>query len=259
MVIGMLILAVGDVVGAGGCDYLLKKLPAFKRHSGVEVCIVNGENSAQGNGITPESCEELFDAGADLVTTGNHVYKQRRVYEYLDSSKPVLRPFNYNDSNPGRGVGVIDKGAYKVGVINLLGNAFLEAAGNPFFAADEALKQLADCRIIIVDIHAEATSEKSALGFYLDGRVTAVVGTHTHVQTADERLLPGGTAYITDLGMTGAADSVLGIRPELAIEKFKYLMPVRFDAAQGEHRACGVLIEADKSTGKALGIERVVF
>lgn len=255
----MLIFTVGDVVSKDGCDFLIERLPAYKKFKGIDFCIVNGENSAEGNGISPSSCEQLFLAGADVVTTGNHVYKRHEVYEYLDSAKPVIRPANYNENNPGKGYVIANKGRYQCGVINLTGTAFLDAVENPFCCIDKILPFLSDCKIIIVDFHAEATSEKRAMGFYLDGKVTAVVGTHTHVQTADEQILPKGTAYITDLGMTGPLQSVLGIKPEIAINKMKYQMPTRFENADGEMTLCGCLIEADEKTGKALSIERVVI
>lgn len=255
----MLIFAVGDVVGKAGCDFLLSRLPAYKRLNKIDLCIVNGENSAQGNGISPNSCEQLFLAGADVVTAGNHAFKQSDVYDYLDSTKPVIRPANYNENNPGKGFYIADKGRYRCGVINLLGTAYLEALENPFICVDRVLKELAECEIIVVDFHAEATAEKRAMGFYLDGRVTALTGTHTHVQTADEQILPGGCAYITDLGMTGPVNSVLGIKPELVISKFKYMMPARFEIADGEMMMCGCLIEADEKTGKAISVERVII
>lgn len=255
----MLLFTVGDVVGKDGCDFLVSRLPAYKRLNKIDLCIVNGENSAQGNGISPDSCEQLFLAGADVVTTGNHVFKRADVYDYLDSSKPVIRPANYNENNPGKGYYIADMGRCRCGVINLMGTAFLENLENPFICIDRVLKELSDCKIIIVDFHAEATAEKRAMGFYLDGKVTAVVGTHTHVQTSDEQILPNGTAYITDLGMVGPVNSVLGIEPEIVIEKFKYRMPVRFKNAGGEMMICGCLIEVDDKTGKASSIERVII
>ncbi len=255
----MLIFTVGDVVGKEGCNFLVSHLPAYKKINAIDLCLVNGENSAQGNGITPDSCEQLFLAGADVVTTGNHVFRRNDVWNYLSSTKPVIRPANYNENNPGKGYYIADKGRYRCGVINLMGTAFLEALENPFVCIERVLKELSDCKIIVVDFHAEATAEKKAMGFYLDGKVTAVVGTHTHVQTADEQILPGGTAYLTDLGMTGPVNSVLGIKPELVISKFKYLMPVRFENALGDIMMCGCLIEADEKTGKAISIERVII
>lgn len=250
---------IGDVVGSGGCDFLAERLPVYKKFNAIDLCVVNGENSAQGNGATPRSCEQLLNAGADLITLGNHTYKRPEIAEYLDSSAPVVRPYNFPAGDPGRGVAVIDKGAYRVAVVNLLGTVYSEPVGNPFFEIDRALRETADCKAVFVDFHAEATAEKRALGFYLDGRVTAVFGTHTHVQTADEQLLPNGTAYITDVGMTGPVQSVLGIEPELAIRKMKTNMPVRFQNAGGEYALDGCVVDFNEKTGRANSIERVVL
>lgn len=253
----MLIFAVGDVVGEAGCAFLLKHLPSYKRMNGIDICVVNGENSAPGNGITPSSCKELFLAGADVVTTGNHAYTRREVAEFFDSEKFVLRPANYHPENPGKGFCVVDRGRYRVGVVNLMGTAFMEPLDNPFICIDRVLKELSDCTAVLVDFHAEATSEKKAMAYYLDGRVGALFGTHTHVQTADEQILPKGTAYISDLGMTGVGASVLGLCPEAVIKKFKYHTPVRFESAKGECVLSGCLFEIDEKTGKALSAERV--
>ncbi len=253
----MRLLFLGDVVGAGGCDFLLRKLPEFKRKNNIDVCIANGENSAQGNGVIPKSCEMMLDSGVDMITLGNHTFKRVEIMDYLDGNVPVIRPFNYPDGAPGSGVGIIDKGRYRVAVINMLGTVFSEPLGNPFSEMDKALKETDGCKTVIVDFHAEATAEKRAMGFYLDGKVTAVFGTHTHVQTADEQLLPKGTAYITDAGMTGPVQSVLGIEPELTIRKFKTNLPVRFENAGGEYCMDGVIVEIDEKSGKANSIERV--
>lgn len=253
----MHLLFLGDVVGGGGCDFLLRKLPSFKRKNNIDVCIANGENSAIGNGVTPKSCEMIFDSGVDFITLGNHTFKRPEIADYLEGDVPVIRPYNYPAGVSGRGVGIIDKGRYRIAVINMLGTVFSEPLGNPFSEADKALAETDGCKTVIFDFHAEATAEKRALGFYLDGKVTAVVGTHTHVQTADEQLLPRGTAYITDVGMTGPVQSVLGVKPELAIRKFKTNLPVRFENAEGELSANGVILEIDEKTGKAISIERV--
>lgn len=253
----MRLLFLGDVVGLGGCEFLMKKLPDFKRRSCIDVCIANGENSAKGNGVTPRSCEMMFDSGVDMITLGNHTYKRVEIMEYLDRDVSVVRPYNYPDGAPGKGVGIIDKGRYRVAVINMLGTAYSEPLGNPFSAVDKALEETDGCKTVIVDFHAEATAEKRAMGFYLDGRVTAVFGTHTHVQTADEQLLPKGTAYITDAGMTGPVQSVLGIEPELTIRKFKSNLPVRFENAEGEYSMDGCIVDIDEKTGKAISVERV--
>lgn len=252
----MKILAIGDVVSTVGCEYLRKKLPSLKKTYGVDFCIVNGENSAAGNGITPQSADYLFDSGADLITTGNHVFRRREIYDRLDTDRNIIRPANYYAGNPGKGFAIADMGSVKIGVINLAGNAFMEGA-NPFAAADEVLKKLDECRIILCDFHAEATGEKRALGFYLDGKVSAVFGTHTHVQTADEQILPNGTGYITDLGMVGTVNSVLGVTPEAIITKLKTGMPTRFDNNEGECMLNACLFEIDKQSGKTTAVQRI--
>ena len=252
----MNILAIGDVVSTVGCEYLRKKLPSLKKMYGVDFCIVNGENSAAGNGITPQSADFLFDSGADLITTGNHVFRRREIYDRLDTDPNIIRPANYYAGNPGKGFAVCDMGSVKIGVINLAGNAFMEGA-NPFTAADGVLKKLDECRIVLCDFHAEATGEKRALGFYLDGRVSAVFGTHTHVQTADEQILPNGTGYITDLGMVGTINSVLGVTPEAVITKLKTGMPTRFDNNEGECMLNACLFEIDKHSGKTTAVQRI--
>ncbi|MBQ8183463.1 MAG: TIGR00282 family metallophosphoesterase [Clostridia bacterium] len=253
----MRLLFLGDIVGEGGCDFILKKLPDFKRKNNIDVCIANGENSAKGNGVTPKSCEMIFNSGVDMITLGNHTFKRPEISEYLDRDVDVLRPFNYPDGAPGKGVGIIDKGRYRIAVINMQGTAYSEPLGNPFSEMDKALKQIDGCKTVIVDFHAEATAEKRAMGFYLDGKVTAVLGTHTHVQTSDEQILPQGTAYITDAGMTGPVQSVLGIEPQLTIRKFKTNLPVRFENATGEYSMEGCIIDIDEKSGKALAMERV--
>ena len=252
----MRILAIGDVVGVPGCEHLRKKLPALKKLHGVDFCIINGENSAAGNGITPQSADFLLDSGVDLITTGNHVFRRREIYERLDTDRCIIRPYNYYSGNPGKGYAVCDMGSVKIGVFNLAGNAFMEGS-NPFTAADEVLKKLEDCRIVLCDFHAEATGEKRALGFYLDGRISALFGTHTHVQTADEQILPGGTGYITDLGMVGTVQSVLGVAPENIITKLKTGMPTRFENNMGECMLNACLFEIDKQSGKTTAVERI--
>lgn len=254
----MRILFIGDVVSAVGVEKLTRTLPRFKKEHGVDVVIVNGENAAVGNGLLPASADLLFAAGADCITGGNHTFRRRELYDYLDASPYCLRPANYRDDAPGKGFCVVDKGFVRVGVVNIMGTVFMEPLENPFDCADRTLSALKDeADFTVVDFHAEATAEKRALGFYLDGRAAAVVGTHTHVQTADEQILPHGTAYITDLGMTGPVQSVLGVTPELAIEKMRTNLPVRFQNPDGECRMQGMLVEIDKKTGKALCAERV--
>ncbi len=253
----MNILAVGDVVGMQGCEFLRRRLPALKKLKGISLCIANGENSAAGNGITPESAEYLFACGVDFITTGNHAFRRAEMNDFFDSSEYVIRPCNYYSGCPGKGSGIMDMGRVRVGIINLSGSAFMENAENPFCAVDSELEKLSDCRIKLVDFHAEATGEKRALGFYLDGRVSAVFGTHTHVQTADEQILPNGTGYITDLGMTGVVQSVLGVKPEIIIGKLKTGMPARFDFASGDCTMSACVFEIDDRTGKTTAVERL--
>ena len=250
------VFAIGDVVGKTGVEFIRSVLPAFRRTEGVDLCVINGENAAVSNGITPDLCEELFVSGADVITTGNHVFRRKELYDYLDDNDFVLRPANFPGSTPGKGVCIVDKGRYRVGVVNLLGTVYMEPVGNPFAAAETALRELSDCSVILVDLHAEATSEKRAMGFFLDGKVSAVFGTHTHVPTADEQILPGGTAYQTDAGMTGVIRSVLGVSVETATYKMRTGLPVRFEHPDGDCAMQGAIVETDTKTGKALSIER---
>lgn len=252
----MIVLCIGDVCGDNGCKHLRRVLPKFKREHGVDFVIVNGENSFDGKGITPETAQSIFDSGADVITTGNHAFGRYESYDYYDSCESLIRPANYPKGTPGRGYTVVDMLRYKVCVINLLGTMYLEPLGDPFQLIDEILEQTKDCKIRILDFHAEATSEKRAMGFYLDGKVSAVFGTHTHIPTADETVLPNGTGYITDVGMTGVEDSVLGVKKEKAIEKFKTRMPVRFDSADGECKMDCVLFEIQDKTGLTVKTER---
>ena len=255
----MRILMIGDVVGAPGCDFVRRRLPALKKCKGVDLCIANGENSAVGNGILPASAQHLFDSGVDFITTGNHAFHRREMYPFFDERRDVIRPANFPDDNPGRGFSVIDMGRTQVAVLNLSGNAFLsENYENAFLCADRMLRQLRQYRIILVDLHAESTGEKRALGFYLDGKVSVVAGTHTHVQTADEQILPGGTGYITDLGMTGPKQSVLGVKSEIIIGKMRTGMPARFDVPDtDECILTGCLFDVDEKTGKTVSVERI--
>ncbi len=254
----MNILVLGDVVSDIGCEFLRKKLPNFKKLKAIDFCIANGENSAAGNGITPTSAQELFTSGVDFITTGNHVFRRKEVYDLLDESEFIIRPYNFPEANPGKGFAVVDMGRTSLAVINLMGTMFMESLENPFHAADKALKEIAGkANIILVDFHAETTSEKQALAYYLDGRVSALFGTHTHVLTNDERVLPEGTGYITDVGMCGVVNSVLGVKKELIIEKFMTNMPVRFDAAKGECMINGCIFTVDEKSGKCLGVESV--
>jgi metallophosphoesterase (TIGR00282 family) len=228
------------------------------RHS-VDLVIANGENASGGFGITMESARELFATGIHFFTTGNHVWDKKESLEYLNREERIIRPANYPEGAPGRGSGVVDTpGGVKVGVLNLEGRIFMHNLDCPFKTADREIARLSEVTdIIVVDFHAEATSEKSALGWYLDGRVSAVIGTHTHVQTADERLLANGTAFITDAGMTGAFDSVIGVRKEEPIQKFLTQIPVKFEVAKKDVRLNGVVVKVDENNGKALSVERI--
>lgn len=252
----MNLIMLGDVVGDGGTGALLNYLPSLKKQYAADTVIVNGENSAQGNGILPTSAKKIFDSGADCITTGNHVFKRREIYEMLDEESAIIRPLNFSNKTPGKGIYIIDRLRYKIAVINLMGVTNMEPLRNPFEAIDEALEKI-DCKIKILDFHAETTSEKKAMGFYLDGRVSLVVGTHTHIQTADEQILPQKTGYITDLGMCGPYLSVLGVNPQSAIRRFLLNMPTRFENVEGPCEINGIFAKIDDSTGFCTEIERI--
>ena len=253
----MVVLMLGDVVGPGGCEAVRALLPQLKREYKADFTVVNGENSAAGNGILPSSAKHLLDSGADVITTGNHVFRRREIHPLLDEAdSPIIRPANFSRENPGRGVTVLDNLRHRLAVVNLMGTSMLEPLRNPFDTIDEILKDIG-AKCILLDFHAETTSEKRAIGFYLDGRVSAVCGTHTHVQTADEQVLPHGTAYITDLGMCGPYYSVLGVKPEAVINRFRTAMPTRFENAVGTMCVNGAVIDIDDRTGHALSIERI--
>jgi len=248
--------AIGDVVGSVGCRFLREKLPAFKRYKGIDVVIANAENSADGNGVTAKSVRYLLDSGVDLLTGGNHSFRRRETYDLYDECEQLLRPANFPSGAPGRGFAVLDFGRVQLGVLNLLGTVYMEAMDNPFYAADALLKDAP--KMTVVDFHAEATGEKRSLGYYLDGRVSAVWGTHTHVQTSDACVLPKGTGYISDLGMTGPVESVLGVKPELTIQKMRTKMPVRFALVQeGPMKLNGCLFDLDEKTGRCRSAEAV--
>ena len=222
------------------------------------MCIVNGENSAVGNGMLPNSCEHIFSSGADMITGGNHSLKRREIFEYLDRNESVLRPANYGDGVWGKGYGIIDKGSYKIGVISLLGRVWLEGHLDPFQVADDIIKELKkETEIIIVDFHAEATAEKKAFGYCFDGVVSAVFGTHTHIQTADAQILSGGTGYITDVGMTGPEESVLGVKKEIIIEKFRKGFSGMFETADTPAFLQGCIFTVEKDSGKTVEINPI--
>ena len=253
----MNILCIGDVVGSIGCRHLQATLPRLKRKLAVDVCIVNGENSADGNGTTPVSAGHIFDAGADVITGGNHTFRRHEFYDLLEENEALLRPANLPAGTPGRGMTVIDRGRYQVTVINLQGTVYMEALTSPFDALDSLLKEAGNPKFCIVDFHAEATAEKRALAGWADGRISALFGTHTHVATADEQILSGGTGFITDVGMTGPTDSCLGVRTELSIEKMRTKLPVRFAVAEGKCHMDGVLFTLDDQTGQCVDVKRI--
>ena len=238
---------------------MTRLLPQVVRGRDVGFVIGNGENAAAGFGLTKSVAEDLFYAGVDVLTGGNHMWDRKEILDFIEDESRILRPANYPDGVPGRGSGVFTAaGNVRVGVLSLLGRVFVKEVECPFRAADAAVKALMEeTPIVIVDLHAEATSEKMAMGWHLDGRVSAVLGTHTHVQTADERILPQGTAFISDVGMTGPFDSIIGIEVEQALKRFLTQMPVRFTPAKGNVRMNAVLVDVDVDTGRALAIERI--
>ena len=250
----MRILAIGDVIGKPGRQALDTFLPQMKQEYRVDLTIVNAENSAHGIGVTPETAEELLKAGADVLTSGNHVWAHKTILPCLDSEMPLIRPLNYPPGVPGKGY-IIKNGVL---VVNLIGRTFMDNYDSPFHTMDALLTQLENKpKIIIVDFHAEATSEKVALGRYLDGRVSAVLGTHTHVGTIDATILHGGTAYVTDIGMTGPIDSVIGDDPENVLKRFLTQLPHRLSAGSGKSVINAILVTVDETTGKANSIERI--
>lgn len=258
----MKILIVGDVVGAPGRDAVKALVPILRARHRAEFVIVNCENIAGGAGVTPKTAQELLSCpGVDMMTSGQHIWRYREIGPYMDAEPRLLKPANYPKRTPGFGAYVYQaKGGQKVGVVNLLGRVFMgvEALDDPFRVGMEAIEKIRkETPVIVVDMHAEATSEKVVMGWYLDGFVSAVVGTHTHIQTADERVLPKGTAYLTDLGMTGPYDSVIGREVEPVMEKFLTGMPSKFNVATKNVKLCGAVVEVDEKTGKALAIERV--
>ncbi|MDT8442412.1 MAG: TIGR00282 family metallophosphoesterase [Desulfuromonadales bacterium] len=255
----MKILFVGDIIGRPGRQLVQRCLPRLVDRHRIDLVVANGENAAAGFGLTRDVVSELLDLGIDVLTSGNHVWDKKDGLVCIEQEPALLRPANYPPGAAGRGYGLFrTAGGEAVAVINLEGRVFMRALDCPFRKADEILKELAGrCTTILVDFHAEATSEKWALGAYLDGRVSAVLGTHTHVPTADERILPGGTAFITDAGMTGARDSVIGIRKELSISRFLTQLPVKYEVAKNDPLLCAVVVTVDAATGHATEIVRV--
>jgi metallophosphoesterase (TIGR00282 family) len=248
------ILAIGDIIGKPGRKAVKEILPGLCYEHNIDLVIGNGENAAGGLGLTPGTAEELFDSGIDVITTGNHIWAYKEIIPYLDSEPPLLRPLNYPPTNPGRGY-LLKK---RVLIVNLVGRVFIGHFDCPFRAMDQLLAEFENKSItIIVDFHAEATSEKVAMGRYLDGRVSAVLGTHTHVGTIDAHILPGGTAYVTDIGMVGPVDSVIGDDPDSVIDRFLTQMPSRLSVGKGTVNFDAILVEVDENTGKAVDIKRI--
>ncbi|HLX86656.1 MAG TPA: TIGR00282 family metallophosphoesterase [Terriglobales bacterium] len=262
----MKILFIGDIFGRPGRTIVRDRLPEIRKQHSIDLVIANCENAAAGFGITPPLAEELFDLGIDVMTTGNHVWDKREIIEYFQMAdgnphspaRRLLRPANFSQGLPGWGVYEGQKNGVAYAVVNLQGRVFMGSSDDPFRYVDKLLEQI-KANIVFVDFHAEASSEKVAFGWYLDGRATAVVGTHTHIPTADETVLPKGTAYITDVGMTGPYDSVIGVKKELVIEKFLNGMPSRFEAANGDVRLCAVVVDCGNQTGRATSVERLML
>ncbi len=250
----MLILAIGDIIGRPGRQAVSELLPDLRKHYGLDMVIANAENIAGGIGVTPSTAGELLDTGVDVLTSGNHVWAHKDILPYLDSEMPILRPLNYPPGVPGRGY----LATKKVVVVNLIGRTFIGNFDCPFRAMDKLLAELEPKPpVIIVDFHAEATSEKVAMGRYLDGRVSAVLGTHTHVGTIDARILPQGTAYVTDIGMTGPIDSIIGDDPEMVLQRFLTAIPHRLSAGKGKEMFNAILVNIDNKSGRATAIERI--
>ena len=256
----MRIMLVGDVVGRAGRRAFRTITPRLRTERKIDVVIVNGENSAGGKGFTRKALDELYAGGADVVTSGNHVWDKKDVFEFIEDEPFLVRPANYPEGTPGKGYCIFPFKAVNLAVLNLSGRSFMPALDCPFQKADDILAEIAEqADVIVLDFHAETTSEKLAMAYYLDGRADIVAGTHTHVQTADERILPGGTAYITDLGMVGPQDSVLGVRTDLVIQKFRTGLPVRFEMAEGPAEYAAVIADIDPAGQRRPAIERILI
>jgi 2',3'-cyclic-nucleotide 2'-phosphodiesterase len=261
------ILFVGDIFGSAGRKIVREHIGHVRKAHAVDLTVINAENAAGGFGVTPQIAEDLFDLGADVLTTGNHVWDKRELIEYMNSAsadsheraRRILRPANFQHGLPGFGVYEgTTQGGVDYAVVDLMGRVFMNATNDPFHAADELLARI-QAKVVVVDFHAEATSEKVAMGWHLDGRVTAVLGTHTHIPTADERVLPGGTAYQTDVGMSGPYDSVIGVERDMVLQKFRTGMPAKFEAAKGNPKMCAALISCNPLTGRASAIQRIML
>ncbi|MDQ0161806.1 TIGR00282 family metallophosphoesterase [Aeribacillus alveayuensis] len=256
----MRVLFVGDIVGSPGREMVIRYLPKLKAKYNPHVTIVNGENAAHGKGMTEKIYHQLLESGAQVITMGNHTWDKKDIFEFMDHAKQMIRPANFPEGTPGKGFIYVSVEGKELAVINLQGRTFLPSIDCPFRKAEEIIKEVKKrTPFIFVDFHAEATSEKQAMGWYLDGKVSAVVGTHTHVQTADERLLEKGTAYITDVGMTGPFDGILGVDREAVIKKFLTSLPVRFEIAEGRTQLNAVIIDINEQNGKASSIKRIMI
>jgi hypothetical protein len=252
---------IGDINGKPGLTLVSSILKQYLQKYEIDVCIANGENVSEGKGIEEKGARTLFDLGVQIITTGNHLWDRWTAKALLAKERNILRPLNYPKENAGNGFVIYDlKEKGKIGVVNLQGRTFMQSIDDPFRAADWAISKIAnETKVIFIDIHAEATAEKMALGWHLDGRCSALVGTHTHIPTADARILPQGTAYITDVGMSGPYDSVIGMKKEVAIRRFQFQTPFKFEMAEHDVRICAVFIQIDAETGKAVKIEQVIF
>jgi hypothetical protein len=255
----MNILFIGDIVGEPGRRAIEELLPGIKKANEIEFVIGNAENVAGGSGVTPSLADELFNHGLDVITSGDHIWKRKEIIDRIESDRRILRPANYPSGAPGSGSTVVkSESGTDVGVINLMGRVFMQPLECPFKVAQEEINKIKNrARVIIIDMHAEATSEKIALGWYLDGQVSAIIGTHTHVQTADEKILPNGTAFLSDAGMTGPYDGVIGRKKEQILARFLTQMPMKFEMAEGDIQLHGVVIDVDDKTGKANSIKRI--
>jgi len=254
----MNVLMIGDVFGESGRAAAVKLIPRLRQEHAIDMCVLNVENAAGGFGVTPPMCRQFLEAGADVMTSGNHIWDKKEIVEYITKENLLLRPANFPVGTPGVGHVTIKAGPHRVAVLNLMGRVFMTPIDCPFRKADDIIPELRkDTPIVLVDMHCEATSESQAMGWYLDGRVSAVVGTHRHVQTADERVLPGGTAYSTDLGMTGPTEGVIGVDRDLILQRFLSQMPMRFEPAKGPAALHGVIIVVDPEPGRASDIRRL--
>lgn len=252
----MKVFVIGDIVGAASCVFVSKILADFKKKHNIDLVIANGENCADGNGILPQNANLLFNNGVDIITTGNHALRRKEIYDMLDEDIGLIRPANFHKSSPGKGYYIFDTSKFKACVINLQGRIYMRQCDNPFDEIDAILKKT-DCNIVIVDFHAEATSEKMAMGYYLDGKVSLVYGTHTHVQTADEKILPKGTGYISDVGMCGGYHSILGVNLDIAIQNVRSDIPTRFENVKESICLNGLMCTIDNKTGKTIDILRI--